>query len=67
MHMKQPSSLTAATKVNNSQMIPTYGQTFDSLNARESSYDGRMGGRQKPSGLVSDRINVRIRGKNNAV
>jgi len=71
MHMQQPSSITtAATKqINNSQMmIPTYGSTFESLNARDSSYDGRLAVHMpKPSGGVSDRINVRIRGKNNAV
>ena len=51
-------------------------QTFESLNARDSSYDGRMGRFSKGPADVSvrsghgrgqsnDRIQVRIRGKNN--
>ena len=39
-------------------------QTFDSLNARESSYNGRLG-RFSKGAVESDKIQVRIRGKNN--
>ena len=43
--------------------------TFDSLNARESSYQGRMGRFSNPNAAASsnDQIQVRIRGKNNDV
>lgn len=49
-------------------------QTFESLNARDSSYNGRVGRFSKGpadvsarSGYSNDRIQVRIRGKNNEV
>ena len=78
--MKSSSKLLGAPAVSNSQVIPTglrsashYGedstsmmkQTMDSLNARDSSYNGRLGRFSRPSGPESDRIQVRIRGKNN--
>ena len=58
---------------NNSMVMK---QTMDSLNARDSSYNGRIGRFSKDpnnasmrsvggSGQPSDRIQVRIRGKNN--
>ena len=40
-------------------------QTFESLNARDSSYNGRLGRFSK--GAANDQIQVRIRGKNNDV
>ena len=40
-------------------------QTMDSINARDSSYQGRLGRFTKPSERASDNIQVRIRGKNN--
>ena len=66
-------------QINNSQIIANIGyggdvdqssmmkQTVDSINARDSSYNGRLGRFQKgmSSGPMNDNIQVRIRGKNN--
>jgi hypothetical protein len=48
-----------------------FKQSMNSLNMRDSSYNGRLGGRSSlPRGGAAqetDRIQVRIRGKNNAM
>ena len=81
MQMKSSSRLLGAQGgVNTSQAIPGasmsgYGddsammkQTVDSINMRESSYNGRLGKFSRPpAGGSTDRVQVRIRGKNNAV
>ena len=45
-----------------------FKQSMNSLNMRDSSYNGRLGGHSSlpKGGQESDRIQVRIRGKNNA-
>lgn len=84
MQMKSSSKLLGAqgNAVNQSQVIPAalnsgYGsgdgsmfkQSMNSLNMRDSSYNGRLGRFSLPKGNApaADHIQVRIRGKNNAM